>query len=446
MNPEPTEQVQAPVDQASMAARIRALRIRNGMSQASLATTSGLSASYVSLIEAGRRVPKGKAVEQISRALRISPQELLGGKPADPLIVELELRHVREELESGNVRRALQHLDLMASRYAGTLSRDLELRMRVMHGVARYRLGDTRGGIAELDELLAESVPGDETTSLLQTLATCYLEIGDLARAIDLAQQGLNRLQAAEPVASEDFVALSVTLASAYRERGDLMSAEAAGRRALEFAEGRGSPRARGMAYRNASINADARGDRERAMALAARALGAFAEDDSRLQLARMRCTYARIMLRSGGAQAAEAERLLTDAEPVLKAAGSPAELAQCRLELARACLTIGHLDHAIEAAKRAVEDTTEASQLEGLRALMLVALAHHQSGAVKRAGQELRSAHQSLMLVPPSRSVAQAWRELGDVYARTGSASAAIAAYEQALSMAGIPPIISES
>lgn len=55
---------------------IRVIRAARNLSQKQLAEESGLDASYISLVEAGRRAPTSEAVQAIAKGLRV-PKYLL---------------------------------------------------------------------------------------------------------------------------------------------------------------------------------------------------------------------------------------------------------------------------------------------------------------------------------------------------------------------------------
>lgn len=55
---------------------IRVIRAARNLSQKQLAEESGLDSSYISLVEAGKRVPKDDAVQAIAKVLRV-PKYLL---------------------------------------------------------------------------------------------------------------------------------------------------------------------------------------------------------------------------------------------------------------------------------------------------------------------------------------------------------------------------------
>lgn len=62
---------------ASLAKNVKALRLARGMSQEDLVEESGLSVSYISLIERGRTNPSTTALYAIAKALKTKSSKLL---------------------------------------------------------------------------------------------------------------------------------------------------------------------------------------------------------------------------------------------------------------------------------------------------------------------------------------------------------------------------------
>jgi len=59
---------------------VRRLRSKKGFPQKVLADTVGISVSYVSMLERGKRSPPLETIEKMARALKVTPAALLGGK------------------------------------------------------------------------------------------------------------------------------------------------------------------------------------------------------------------------------------------------------------------------------------------------------------------------------------------------------------------------------
>jgi transcriptional regulator with XRE-family HTH domain len=60
---------------------LRAARVRRGLTQGSLAAMSGVSVSYVSMLERGSRSPPLETIEAIAEALALAPLALLQEAP-----------------------------------------------------------------------------------------------------------------------------------------------------------------------------------------------------------------------------------------------------------------------------------------------------------------------------------------------------------------------------
>ncbi len=63
--------------------RLRIARLRCGLSQTDLAEIAGLTPSWISHFEAGRRLPSLEVFRQICKALGVTADSLLGLKPKE---------------------------------------------------------------------------------------------------------------------------------------------------------------------------------------------------------------------------------------------------------------------------------------------------------------------------------------------------------------------------
>jgi transcriptional regulator with XRE-family HTH domain len=60
------------------AANVRRLRAKRNFSQKALAEKSGVSVSYVSMLERAQRSPPLETIEKLAKALGVPPSSLLG--------------------------------------------------------------------------------------------------------------------------------------------------------------------------------------------------------------------------------------------------------------------------------------------------------------------------------------------------------------------------------
>ncbi len=66
---------------------LREVRTQQRLSQETIAKRSGISVSYVSMLERGQRTPRLETLESLAKALRVSPLYLmqeLDGRPRKP--------------------------------------------------------------------------------------------------------------------------------------------------------------------------------------------------------------------------------------------------------------------------------------------------------------------------------------------------------------------------
>jgi transcriptional regulator with XRE-family HTH domain len=56
---------------------LKTLRLKNKLSQETLASRAGLSVSYISMLERGQRVTPLDTLELLAKALKVKPLELL---------------------------------------------------------------------------------------------------------------------------------------------------------------------------------------------------------------------------------------------------------------------------------------------------------------------------------------------------------------------------------
>lgn len=105
-------------DHQSLGGRIRALRRQQGLSQAQLAG-DGISPSYVSLVEAGKRIPSPEVVSKLAAKLKCPESELLSylGRQQDDEL-ELELRYAELALANGDAKHAVERFSALLDRVA----------------------------------------------------------------------------------------------------------------------------------------------------------------------------------------------------------------------------------------------------------------------------------------------------------------------------------------
>jgi transcriptional regulator with XRE-family HTH domain/tetratricopeptide (TPR) repeat protein len=430
--------------------RIRDRRRDMGMSQADLAGDH-LSASYVSLLEAGKRTPTREVVATLAAVLDCPPEYLLHGY--DPRVTEkfhLGVRYAELAVRNGEAADALNQLNVLlddvASAPADLVSAARWQRARALESVGR--LGEAIDELEGLDAQARADSAIDDHVRLTVDLVRCYQEAGDVGHALDLGAGVLSSIGALGLSGTDTHAELVSTVIGAYYVRGDLVTAGRLAQTALREVEDRGSPRARAAVYWNASLVAEAADDIAVAVMLAERALALYAEGDDERSLARLRVAYGWLLLRTSPSQPKLARDVLLTAHKSLTDVGTSTDVAYCETELARASLMLGRPKSALTYADKAAARLSEEAQIEGayvhlVRGGALLALDRRDEAVA-----EYRSAAGALASLDVARLAAAAWRELADAFTRLELFQDAALAYQQALSEVGVrgaPDVVTE-
>lgn len=424
----------------SLGDRVRELRVRRGLSQSGLAR--GLvSPSYVSLIEAGKRLPEREILHAFAERLDTTPEYLETGVDAAAAREEmLSLHYAELALANGQIEEASLQFETLArgsvfSRHAATW------------GAARARevQGDLPGAIERVEWLTDEHRSGRADTpgllALLNTQCRLYREVGDLNHSIVLGERALEEVRSLGLTGTEEEIRLASTLVASYWERGDWVKANLLAKEVVERAELHGSPRSRGSAYWNASLAASSAGGVGLAIELAQRAIAMFSETVDERSLARLRTDLSWILLCQQPQDLATAEDLLTKAYAALREIGINTDLAYCETELARFHLAKGDPRGALEYADRSIARIGGLDgSLESVRVRIVRAYA---LAAVHEPEESLRVCRQAMRMLwarRPSRQHMAVWREFAELLVRLGRTDEAIDAYRSMADCGGAP------
>jgi tetratricopeptide (TPR) repeat protein len=425
--------------------RIRDLRGRRGMSQTTLASEAGISGSYLSLIESGRRPVGAGLLARFSVLLGCTADYLQTGRggTADDT-AEIDLRFAELALRSGDPDAALSRFESVLSQ-AMTLRRD-DLAADARWGLARAKegIGQLEESIALLEELLShDTLPaGASRAALKMRLCRTYSECGDLSHAIEIGEAALREVEEDESIelGSDEAVALASTLVGCYYERGDLTRAHTLATTWIARAEDGGSPVARASALWNAGLVAEARGDIRSATRYLDRALALYGETDNVRSIAMLKVAAAWVMLRSPEPSVTDAERLLNEAVSGFEAAdGSSVDIAYAETELARCRLLDGDTAAAIEMAATAIDRLGAHPRIERAHALLVMGQARLDQGDNDGAVASYELAAADLRNAQADRQAASAWRQLAEALAQLGRSDEAIEAYRRAADSAGV-------
>jgi len=104
---------------AIISKNLKEKRAEKKLSQLHLATMSGVSQSYIGEIEAGRKYPSLKVLNQLSNHLEIKPHELLLDKE---IKYTTDINYMLNELKTELKRKISFEIDNIASSYYGKIS------------------------------------------------------------------------------------------------------------------------------------------------------------------------------------------------------------------------------------------------------------------------------------------------------------------------------------
>lgn len=410
------------------------------MSQGELAAAIGVSNSYLSHIEAGRRPVSGPIADQVAAALGIDVAQLENGVPADQKDeLRLKLSFGEMALRNGDWTLALQTFA-----EASAQARELPLERFIDEATwgrarALEATGQLEEAIAVYEELRERPhlSPSVARTNVCRALVRAYSECGDLGRAIDVGESALSELH--EPVDVVPRVELLCTLAGCYVERGDLTRAGMLTSAAQSMADDEGSLRARASAAWESALVAAERHQDHQARVLADRALALYRELDAQRAIGLLHIVSANVYLRQAVPDPDSALPLLERAVEELRSSGTALDVGYARTEQARAYLARGEVERAGATAAEALAGLPEGERIQRGRMLLIQGRAARQLGSNDQALSAFESAAACFELAGASRRSGAAWRELGEAYVELGRPAEAIEAFRKATDAVGL-------
>jgi len=422
--------------------RLRRARVQAGLSQTGLAF-EGVSASYISLLESGRRTASAQVVAQLAARLGVAAEYLLHGEPSDhDRRMELELAFCRLALEHGQGADARDRLRVLVAEDLQPAVRDQAELLLSRALIALEELDDA----ADLALPLLERTRAGHSTlpvSVVGNLvAWLHAQAGNDAQAVTAAEQALQACREQGLAGTEDYFRLACTLIWAYSNLGDHLSAATWARRALSEAEAAGSRHGQAVLYWNAAMLAEQRGRIDEALHLCRQAMAHLSELDDSNDLARVRVAAAAIMLVVDPPPVVEAVAALERTKDLLKNLGTTMDQVEWALVRSQAALLQDDLDTAETLAQSAVDQALAANLADvtlTARCQMALGDALFARGRAADAREQYRAATDALNGAPDTRFTAQNWRDLGERWIRLDDPRAAAEAFRRALTSAGV-------
>ncbi|MEU5266210.1 helix-turn-helix transcriptional regulator [Amycolatopsis sp. NPDC021455] len=424
--------------------KLRSVRLQRGLTQADLAG-EGLSTSYISLLESGKRPPTSEAVLKLAARLDVAPELLVdtrndgpggwfAGADARDAEIELELRYAEADLLAGDTTAALRGFAAVWESSAASAG----ARLDALAGTAAAReragyLEDAADAYAQWLELRDESPEGCYGRWLAVTagFCRCARELGRVAEAVEVAEKVLAEAGPPGLAGTPAGLELASLLAQMRDDLGDAASgplppvpADRAGWQA---------------GYLSASRQAKELGRIELALSLAERAvLSATVEAELR-DLARVRACEAVTLARR---EPAELTRAVENAEAAvagLAAEAHPPHIAHAEIALATLVAEAGDEDRAFALAKAALGRLGPPWRLSRARAELLLGRCHRGREELAEADACYERAGRGFAEAGLPRLSAQVHLELAGARERVGDVAEALAAYRRAAAAMGL-------
>jgi tetratricopeptide (TPR) repeat protein len=409
-------------DAVAAGRRLREARERAGLSQRRLAFR-GCSPAYISRIEAGTRIASPRILRELAHRLDVGEEFLATGALTSPLTI-LADAHVALQLD--RVRDA-------ANLFENALkdARDESERAQALEGLAQVavRSGDPELAADLFERALAafQMDPADRP-ALAESLARSYAALGRLDEAISILRACLERAE--DDVVQ--YVRIAALLGAAFTDAGVLEEADELLTSAIERSRHVPDPYTRARLHWSASRLRGEQGQLEASARHARRTLELLRETEDTYAIAHALQTLASAYLDLDRSR--EALELLDEGRELIEQQGTPLEIAQYRMEEARALAGLGELNAAAALAFEAGTELRGTHPVDTGRAYTLLAEIFARVGAHERAREVLELAIEILEAQAPGRHLVRAYRQLASVLRTKGDLEGALAFLELAL------------
>lgn len=408
---------------ADFGARLRKARRDQGISQTE-ASTGIVTASFLSLIESGKRMPSPAVAAALAQRLGIDV-DAQEARPdtANPLFIAA-LAAVR----AGDAEGAQSRAEQLPGAWPGRA---------LVEGLVAEHRGQLTAATRLLRQALQAATPGSELWfEVSAALCRTAFNAGDVVLAIEAGEAALAITDLPTPHSEDLAIGIRASLSGVYCDSGNLA-------RARELADDPtvrpSTPWQRGMQLWARSILAVVDGRPDRAELLASEALRMFREADRPISLARLQVNAAMLKLPAPGFDADAVGELLGAAEDTFRSLNSPFDLAGCLTTRARLDARRGN--HA--EARTAIEEALLLVRDEGVGMRARIYASAGQTfltiGDRANADVHLLEARHLLEGAGANRAAAATWRALASAYEEAGTLDLALACMKAATDLLGV-------
>lgn len=445
---ESVEDTQSPA--RTFGSQLRRVRIERGLRQRDLAGDM-ISASYISFLEADRRLPSERVLLSLCERLNCRPEDLMpperpGTPVGDTATPPVYLKMARAALTARKFSDAEAWYQRVLVEYQSARAAVRE---------AEYGLAQTaeaEGRWKEAAERYTQCVPMvgqrayPHSLGVIIGLARCLARDDDSERAVAAATRARQEISELGLDATEAAVEIRAILANVLCEQGDYIGADKSVREALEVIPVISDHRKLIDTYWRASVAAFRKGQLGAAQELAERAADVNAHDYNYTR-GMLRAIHGSLLLRQETPAPEAAMETLQSAIQDLDASGATSDAARCRNELANSFITLNRPDDALRAVSAVLEQADIPVQ-ERTRARILRITTQVMLGDMDGARLSSKQAIADMSELAASRQSARLWSQFGEALAHVGDTQGAIAAYRAAISGLGVelPPTLARS
>ena len=312
-------------------------------------------------------------------------------------------------------------------------SDDPALRSRVLEGLGlvAFRSGEPQKAADLLEQAVAESGGGvAERPALASALARSLALTGRLNESIAV-------LEACTEHYEDDgvqYVRFAGLLGAALTDNGDFREAELVLARAIRRGRELRDPYTQARLHWSQARLRSERGQDGLAAESARQALAILQTTEDTYAVGQAHQALAHIYLNQG--KNLEALELLREGEPLMADAATPVELAQYRIEQARACAGLGESEAAGALAMTVLGTLQDLHAVDCGRICLLLGDVYEQIGDPARTWEVLELAVETLTNQPPSRFLVTACRRLAEILRSQGETDEAFELMERAIAV----------
>lgn len=433
--------VQAP---QTFGTRLRRLRAERGLRQLDL-VGDNISASYISLLEADRRVPTDRVVRHLSEQLGCTPEDLwLPDEDSARRPAAVELRMARAALAVGKVDEAETWYRRVLAEHDGdtAISQEAEFGLaRAAEQAGRHEQAAAgyRACLAAAEDLAYPHRLG-ATMGLVRSLV--YGD--DVDSAVTAALLAKRQVSEAGLDVSDVAVEVRAILATVLCERGDYAGAEEPVVEALKMVPKIADHQTLTETYWQAAAAAYKENQTGYAQELAGWITDIDAHDYGHT-LGMLRAVYGSLLLRRSPPDPQKAREMLELAVTHLDASGAVSDALRCRSDLMRALIMLDDCAEALKLAEPILDDAST-PPTERIRVRLLWATAKCLLGETEAARAACHISRAELEGLAHGSQTSQLWSFLGEAMTQVGDTEGAIHAYRCAINGLGVdlpPPFL---